>query len=137
MAKWPDVRGVGPRKLAEYGRDVLTIVRVAGTGRTDTADDPPIRPPEPGPASAAPDPTRSASSEDSTLFEALREWRAAMARRDQVPAYVISRNETLEEITRLRPKTEAELLVVRGIGPERLARYGDDILELVKSNPPG
>ena len=60
-----------------------------------------------------------------------------MARRDQVPPYVISGNETLEEISRLRPRTEAELLGVRGIGPGRLARYGRDILELVKSNPPG
>ena len=130
------VRGVGPSKLARYGRDVLAIVASVGTDRTDLADDPPIRPPQPRHASAPPDPPRPASSEDSALLDALREWRAAAARREQVPAYVVSRNETLEEISRLRPRTEAELLGVRGMGPARLARYGRDILELVESNPP-
>ncbi|MDE0187937.1 MAG: ATP-dependent DNA helicase UvrD2 [bacterium] len=130
------VRGVGPSKLARYGGDVLAIVASAGTDKTDRADDPPITPPQPGPDATTPDPPRRPSSEDSALLDALREWRAAAARREQVPAYVISRNETLEEISRLRPRTEAELLGVRGMGPARLARYGRDILELVESNPP-
>ena len=130
------IRGVGPRKLAEYGRDVIALVASVGTDRTDSAADPPIGPPQQE-APTTPDPPRPGSSEDSTLFDSLREWRLAMARRDQVPVYVISNNETLEEISRLRPRTEAELLGVRGIGPERLARYGRDILELVRSNPPG
>ena len=121
------VRGVGPRKLAEYGDEVLAIVASAGTDRPDSADDSPIGPPQP----------RSASSEDSALLDALRQWRTAMARRDRVPPYIIAGNETLEEISRLRPRTEAELLEVSGIGPGRLARYGRDILQLVKSNPPG
>jgi len=130
------VRGVGPSKLARYGGDVLAIVASAGTDKTDRADDPPITPPQPGPDATTPDPPRRPSSEDSALLDALREWRAAAARREQVPAYVISRNETLAEISRLRPRTEAELLGVRGMGPARLARYGRDILELVESNPP-
>ncbi len=131
------VRGVGPRKLAEYGDEVLAIIASAGTDSPDSMDDSPIGPPQPIAESAPPDPPQPASSEDSALLDALREWRTAAARREQVPAYVISRNETLEEIARLRPETEAERLGVRGIGPGRLARYGRDILELVRSNPPG
>lgn len=130
------VRGVGPRKLAEYGRDVLAIVASSGTDRPGPTDESPIRPSQPRTEATPPDPLRPASPEDSVLFDALREWRLAMARRDQVPAYVISRNETLKEISRLRPRTEAELLAVPGIGPGRIARYGRDILELVGSNPP-
>ncbi|MDE0132698.1 MAG: ATP-dependent DNA helicase UvrD2 [bacterium] len=130
------VRGVGPSKLSRYGRYILAIVSSAETDRTDSSDDPPTRPPQPRPASAPPDPPRPASSEGSALLDALREWRAATARREQVPAYVVSGNETLEEICRLRPRTEAELLAVHGIGPARLAKYGRDILELVESNPP-
>ena len=130
------VRGVGPRKLTEYGRDVLTLVAPTRTDRTDSTDDSPTGPPLPRPAPTSPDPPTPASPEDSALFDSLCEWRLAMARREEVPVYVISRNETLEEISRVRPMTEAELLQVRGIGPERLARYGRDILELVRSSMP-
>ena len=130
------VRGVGPRKLSEYGRDVLTLVASARTERTASTDHSPTGPPQPRSAPTSPDPPRPASPEDSALFDALWQWRLAMARREKVPVYVISRNETLEEISRVRPMTEAELLQVRGIGPERLARYGRDILDLVRSGMP-
>lgn len=128
------VRGVGPLKLARYGRDVITIVAAAGKRPTDRSDDPPVGPKQPRPTQAAPERPRHAFGEDSALLDALWEWRTATARREQVPPYVISRNETLEEISRLRPRTEAELLAVHGIGPARLAMYGRDILELVESS---
>ena len=129
------VRGVGPHKLAAYGRDILNLVSSGANRRTGAEGDSPIRPTPPKPASVPTSRPRPASPEDAALLDALWQWRLTMARREQVPPYIISRNETMEEISRLRPTTEAELLQVRGIGPERLARYGKDILELVKSFP--
>ncbi len=61
-------------------------------------------------------------------FEALKAWRLARARSDEVPAYIVFNNATLEEIAGRRPRSLAELAAVPGVGPAKLERYGDDVL---------
>jgi DNA helicase-2/ATP-dependent DNA helicase PcrA len=61
-------------------------------------------------------------------FEALKAWRLERARRDDVPAYLVFHNSTLEEIAGRRPRSLAELAAVPGVGPAKLERYGEDVL---------
>jgi len=61
-------------------------------------------------------------------FEALRAWRLERARADDVPAYVVFHNSTLEEIASRRPRSLDELGAVPGVGPSKLERYGEDVL---------
>ena len=61
-------------------------------------------------------------------FEALKAWRLERARRDDVPAYLVFHNATLEEIAGRRPRSLAELAAVPGVGPAKLERYGEDVL---------
>jgi DNA helicase-2/ATP-dependent DNA helicase PcrA len=63
--------------------------------------------------------------------DALRAWRLARARSDRVPAYVVLSDKHLEGIAERMPMTLVELRVCPGIGPARLDRYGDDILEVL------
>ncbi len=60
---------------------------------------------------------------------ALKEWRLARARAEEVPAYVVFNDRTLAELVRLAPRTIAELAAVRGIGPAKLERFGPELLE--------
>jgi DNA helicase-2/ATP-dependent DNA helicase PcrA len=69
--------------------------------------------------------------DDSPLMAALRAWRLTAARSDGVPAYVIAPNSLLIEIADRRPTTVAALRRIKGMGPSRLARYGEEILETV------
>jgi ATP-dependent DNA helicase RecQ len=69
---------------------------------------------------------------DLELFEALRTWRAATARAMGVPAYVVFPDATLAEVARRRPRSEDDLLEVKGIGPRKLEAYGADLLRLVR-----
>jgi ATP-dependent DNA helicase RecQ len=69
---------------------------------------------------------------DLALFEQLRTWRSAVAREEQVPAFVVFSDATLSEIARTRPRTDDALLAVSGIGPRKLASFGDAILALVR-----
>ena len=71
---------------------------------------------------------------DPDLFESLRQWRWEAARRKNVAAFIILYNRTLEEIARTRPRTLPELLEVNGIGPQKLAEFGQDILDVVASH---
>jgi ATP-dependent DNA helicase RecQ len=73
---------------------------------------------------------------DAGLFERLRAWRGDQARRQQVPAYVVLHNSHLEEIARSKPRSVHELGSIKGIGLRRAARYGDEILALVRGEEP-
>ena len=71
------------------------------------------------------------------LFEALREFRLAEARRQQVPPYVIASDRSLRDIALLRPDSPAALELAHGIGPAKVQRYGDQILAIVKQAAAG
>jgi ATP-dependent DNA helicase RecQ len=63
------------------------------------------------------------------IFERLRAWRAATAREQGVPAYVIFHDATLREIATALPTSLTELSRVNGVGENKLAKYGEQILE--------
>lgn len=68
---------------------------------------------------------------DEELFERLRAWRSERARDDEVPAYVVFTDKTLEAIAESRPSTSTQLLRVAGVGPSKLEAYGDAVLAIV------
>jgi len=67
------------------------------------------------------------------LWEQLRAWRAKMAKEHGVPAYVIFHDATLRELARQCPKTQEELRQVSGIGARKLDKYGDYLIEILRS----
>ena len=69
---------------------------------------------------------------DEELFGRLKSWRGDQARQQKVPAYVVLHNSHLEEIASRKPKSNHELGQVKGIGLRRAARYGAEILALVR-----
>ncbi|MGH3963540.1 MAG: DNA helicase RecQ [Pseudonocardiaceae bacterium] len=62
-------------------------------------------------------------------FEQLRAWRAAAAKEQGVPAYVIFHDATLRQIATEAPSTLAELSTISGVGETKLAKYGPQILD--------
>jgi ATP-dependent DNA helicase RecQ len=74
---------------------------------------------------------------DVKLFEALRAWRrekaAAMG---NVPAYIVYPDRTLQELARVKPQSEAELLEVRGIGPAKARQFGQETLAVIRKLEP-
>lgn len=65
------------------------------------------------------------------LLDVLKAWRAAQAKAAAVPAYVIFHDRTLEALAATRPRTHAELLALPGIGPVKVSRWGDELLEVM------
>ncbi len=66
---------------------------------------------------------------DAGLFERLRAWRAATAKEQGVPAYVVFHDATLREIAARKPSSLAELGGISGIGESKLAKYGEGVLD--------
>ena len=67
------------------------------------------------------------------VVERLRSWRASRSRDDGVPAYVVLHDATLAEIATRVPTSHAELAAIKGVGPAKLERYGDDQLAVLAS----
>ena len=60
----------------------------------------------------------------------LKEWRAAEAKKLGVPAYVVLHDRTLRGIAAVCPRNPRQLEQVAGMGPAKVERFGDAILEI-------
>jgi DNA helicase-2/ATP-dependent DNA helicase PcrA len=82
----------------------------------------------PGPVAA---PMTKGRPTDEPLMADLRAWRSTRARDDFVPAYVVAHDALLAAIVEQRPGSIAALRRVKGMGPAKLDRYGDEILAIL------
>ena len=71
------------------------------------------------------------SDADPQIFETLRVWRAGVAKTNNIPAYIVFSDATLQAIAEALPTNTAELLKISGIGQVKVERYGQDLLETV------
>jgi ATP-dependent DNA helicase RecQ len=74
--------------------------------------------------------------EQKSLEAALRSWRKAEAAKTGKPAFIVFGDSVLHNLVIARPLTIAELQTVSGIGPEKAARYGAEIIALCRSDAP-
>ncbi|WP_291426553.1 DNA helicase RecQ [Deinococcus sp.] len=142
------VSGIGQRKLADYGDEVLQVVRGYASGAPAA-----IRP-GPGPdeagarhnnavlerlkhKSAAPvpallDPPEHAEP-NSEVEEALRELRRELSRESGHSAFVVYPNATMTALATRQPRTLDELRGVPGLGEKRIVAYGERILDAINT----
>jgi ATP-dependent DNA helicase RecQ len=122
-------------QLTQAAREVLTSVRQAALVLPKQALD------------AAPQRTRRKKSRASTtvssrddgaspemsqeLFDHLRAVRREIAHSIGMPPYIVCNDATLEEMASARPRTAAELLDVKGMGPKKVDSFGDRFLRAI------
>jgi ATP-dependent DNA helicase RecQ len=82
-------------------------------------------------SSEQPAPPASDQPVDRELLTRLREARDRWADEARVQRYQVLHNAVLEELARVRPATLDGLLAIKGIGPAKVARYGERLLEIL------
>ncbi|WP_333870395.1 DNA helicase RecQ [Desulforamulus putei] len=65
------------------------------------------------------------------LFEELRQLRQQIARREQVPPYIVFADSTLREMCRHLPQDKRAMLSVKGVGQAKFERYGQEFIEVI------
>jgi ATP-dependent DNA helicase RecQ len=70
----------------------------------------------------------AAGSTDPALYKALSDLRFELAQAQNVPAFYIFSNATLEDMCMKKPRTSAEFLDVSGVGEAKLVKYGQAFL---------
>lgn len=71
------------------------------------------------------------TTEEGAVFDALKKWRQTQAVLQKVPAYRVFSNSTLQAIAVARPRTHQALTSISGIGPVKLAAYGEAVLNVI------
>jgi DNA helicase-2/ATP-dependent DNA helicase PcrA len=135
-----------PHRLAEDVEEERRVFHVAITRCSSTCtivapsanrspfvaemlDEPAVLPVRRRPEASAP--TAAPAAVDNAVVDALKAWRRERARADGVPAYVVLHDSTLAEIAAKAPRSLFELGRIKGMGPTKLERYGDEILAVV------
>lgn len=119
-----DVEGHGALRLTATSADVLKGSATL-TLRADPERAPRTRRESRANADAVSDLPAAAQSR----FDALRHWRAGIARAQNVPAYVIFHDATLRQIALAEPADLDTLAHVQGVGAAKLERYGRAVLD--------
>ncbi len=74
------------------------------------------------------------TSQDTSLFEALRALRLQLAKEQNLPPYVVFHDSALREMAARRPKTLSEFAQIPGVGEAKLKKYGPAFLEVLKKS---
>ena len=71
-------------------------------------------------------------SYDEKLFKHLKEVRLDMARMRNIPPFIIFSDASLKEMSQKKPRTEDEMLMIKGVGDKKLLQYGDIFLAEIR-----
>ena len=93
----------------------------------------------PAPGTTIPPASAPAAQESTTydpaLYGQLQAWRREEAERQGKAAFHVFTDATLQRVAAARPQTEAELLAVKGVGPKKLASFGQAVLDVTRAQP--
>jgi ATP-dependent DNA helicase RecQ len=68
-------------------------------------------------------------------LDRLKRWRSETARAAGIPAYIVFHDSTLNAIAVADPQNLADLLRVPGIGDSKLRKYGQEVLDVLRTQP--
>ncbi len=86
----------------------------------------------PGKPIRAPRPEGTRSRRGSSLSTELERYRKRMATKLKWKAYMVFQRQAIAAIAKSRPTTRQQLLLVPGLGPAKVERFGDDILAIIR-----
>jgi ribonuclease D len=110
--------GLGESGARRYGHDLLRLIE-----RGKRAE-----PPAPPPTEPAADPRVI------ELYTALREWRRSRAAERNVESDVIVTRDALWALAETMPTSLDDMRQIQGLGPWRLEKYGEDLLNVIQKH---
>jgi ATP-dependent DNA helicase RecQ len=105
----------------------LKLAAEKGAGRTSRS-----KTPRSSSATAAPD-GQPLSLAERECLDALKAWRAAVAREHNLPAFVIFHDSTLRAIASRKPQRPDDLDGIAGLGQKKREAYGAEVLRVVSA----
>jgi superfamily II DNA helicase RecQ len=79
-------------------------------------------------------PSLALTPEQENRFNLLKQWRNERASQDGLPPYMIAQNESLMQIAAAQVETIEDFLGIKGFGEKRAQKYGEEILNILRSD---
>ena len=73
------------------------------------------------------------SAKDQQVYEYLKDWRTEKAAKLQQKNYMICHNSELIDLAMYKPCNLDELQQIKGFGPQKADKFGDDILAILNT----
>jgi len=70
------------------------------------------------------------------LFEKLRQLRLLLARKQSIPPYMVFPDSVLTSMAALKPADPDSLRLIKGVGDQKLAKYGRPFLAAIAGQDP-
>ncbi len=70
---------------------------------------------------------------EKNAHEALTEWRSKKAKELKIPEFRVCRNAELITISKIAPQTIDDLIKIKGFASTKIAKFGNDIIEILNS----
>ena len=113
------IYGLGEAKINKFGIDILNVCENAAENQSGkTSNEEPLFTPQ--------------TEREQQLQQKLETWRAEQAAVEQCALGKIFSNISLTDLVVFTPAEEADLLGIYGIGSERIAQYGQAILDICR-----
>lgn len=74
---------------------------------------------------------RPLTSDERQIVEKLQQWRQRQSEIERLPLYMICHDKTLDHLAIVKPRTVNQLAGIYGLGPAKIAKYGDVVLGLL------
>ncbi|WP_113928383.1 HRDC domain-containing protein [Bacillus sp. P14.5] len=116
-----EIEGIGPKKVEEYGKEIVSIIKSHSTKNSPLKEPAPIVKPAIQPRKQS---TEKARSD-------LTQLRTTRSKELNVKPYYVFTNNTLELILEKRPVTMDQLLKIDGIGPKKAEEFGQEIINIL------
>ncbi|WP_299012181.1 DNA helicase RecQ [uncultured Polaribacter sp.] len=69
---------------------------------------------------------------NTSLLAELKKLRLSIAKEEKMPAYIIFNDKTLKQMASELPTTENEFLSISGVGTNKMEKYGDDFMAVIR-----
>lgn len=119
------ISGIGDYKMNAYGGWILYVIKCFKDSKKTRN----ITKKTSSPRVIA---SSSTKPKQQSLEALLTEYRTTQSQEEMVPAYCIFSNAVMQSIITEKPKTRRELLAIRGFGPAKYDKYGEDIIRIIK-----
>ncbi|MEG2787921.1 MAG: NERD domain-containing protein [Romboutsia sp.] len=68
---------------------------------------------------------------DDEIRRSLKEYRLKKSNEENIKAYMVFNNDTMEVLINLKPKNIQELEKAKGFGPVKISKYGEDLISIL------
>ena len=67
------------------------------------------------------------------LLTELKKWRREASKQQGIPPYMVMHDKTLIDLTIRLPTSTEELKDIKGFGPAKIAKYGDELILILNN----